>query len=158
MMDAPADAPIEKGEPYVDGNGTLPVSLLDQGTDLDQQLAGFLALQIQSSLRLPLPSYYAHSITVNPIGLGSMPPMGFSKERVYRFIAFLKTKLRLTVYTSKVETVHLEERWNPWHTRNCVTQGLLRLGRSYGRRGPREQYGNNLGRKTAQMIRARVSE
>jgi hypothetical protein len=32
----PADAPIEKGEPYFDGNGSLPASLLDQGTDLDQ--------------------------------------------------------------------------------------------------------------------------
>jgi hypothetical protein len=48
-MDAPADAPIEEGKPYVDGNGSLPAGLLDQGTDLDQQFVGFLVLQIQNS-------------------------------------------------------------------------------------------------------------
>jgi hypothetical protein len=63
-VDAPADSPIEEGEPYVDGNVSLSVGLLDQGTDLDQPLAGFLALQIQISLRHPLPFYYVHPITV----------------------------------------------------------------------------------------------
>lgn len=39
-VDAPADASVEESQPNVDGNGSLPTGLLDQGTNLDQQLAG----------------------------------------------------------------------------------------------------------------------
>jgi hypothetical protein len=66
-MDAPADAPIEEGEPYVDGNCSLPAGLLDQCTNLDQQLAGFLALQIQISLSHPLPFYYVTRFSLSPM-------------------------------------------------------------------------------------------
>jgi hypothetical protein len=80
---------------------------------------GSLALQIQISLRDP----YLFTMSTRsrlPRNLGSTLPMG-SRRR--GSIASLETELRPTV-TSKVETVHLEERRNPWQTRNCVTQGL----------------------------------
>jgi len=41
-VDAPAEASVEESQPKVDGNGSLPAVLLDQGTNLDQQLAGGL--------------------------------------------------------------------------------------------------------------------
>src|SRR5665213_1189512 len=52
-MDARPDAPIENGEPDVDGNGSLSAGRFDHGTNLDQQLVGFSALQIQILLHHP---------------------------------------------------------------------------------------------------------
>jgi hypothetical protein len=75
-VDAPADAPIEEGKPYVDGNGSLPAGLLDQGTDLDQQFAGFLALQIQISLPHPYPFTIFTRSRLPMTDIGSMLPRG----------------------------------------------------------------------------------
>src|SRR5580704_2433294 len=74
-VDAPADAPIGEGKPYVDGNGSLPAGLLDQGTDLDQQFVGFLALQIQISLPHPYPFTMFTRLRL-PMDIGSLLPMG----------------------------------------------------------------------------------
>jgi hypothetical protein len=46
---------LQEGEPYVDGHGSLPAGVLDQGRDLGQQVAGFWALQIQILFRHPYP-------------------------------------------------------------------------------------------------------
>jgi hypothetical protein len=147
MVDAPADAPIEKGEPYVDGNGSLPASLLDQGTDLDQQLAGSLTLQIQISLRHPYP-FTMFTRSRLPMNLGSMLPMRFSKEKVDRFSG---DKLRPTVQRRGRDSSS-RRKMEPMAYSKLLTQDFLRLRCSYEWRGPREQYGNNLGRKTARVI------
>jgi hypothetical protein len=84
MVDAPADAPIGKGEPYVDGKGSLPASSSIKVQISINNLRGSWLLD-PDLVASSLPFYYVHRITVTLMDLGSMLPMGFSKEKVDRF-------------------------------------------------------------------------
>jgi hypothetical protein len=68
-MDMLTDTPIEDGEPYVDGDDSLPAAL-----HLDQQVAGFSTLRIQISLRHPHP-FTIFIEALFPMNHGSLFPV-----------------------------------------------------------------------------------